>query len=107
MKKFNIKLPSFKFNLKFPNIKLNIKKTLKGIGKIILNTFTIVVITGGGILAFSSYINPVPTIASYLPDLQYGNYTLETLVARTRLHSMVYIRWYDCTWFSYTYKKYW
>ena len=94
MKKFNIKLPSFKFNLKFPNIKLNIKKILKGFGKFILNTFTIVVITGGGILAFSSYINPVPTIASYLPDLQYGNYTLETLFADVKWwQEQGYIAW--------------
>ena len=57
----------------------NIKKILKGIGKSILNTFTAVTIIGGGTLAFASYINPVPYIAEYFPNLQYGIYTLETL----------------------------
>ena len=57
----------------------NIKKILKGIGKFILNTFTAVTIIGGGTLAFASYINPVPYIAEYFPNLQYGIYTLETL----------------------------
>jgi len=57
----------------------NIKKILKGIGKFILNTFTAVTIIGGGTLAFASYINPVPYIAEYFPNLQYEIYTLETL----------------------------
>ena len=57
----------------------NIKKILKGIGKSILNTFTAVTIIGGGTLAFASYINPVPYIAEYFPNLQYEIYTLETL----------------------------
>ena len=57
----------------------SLKKILKGIGKFILNTFTAVTIIGGGTLAFASYINPVPYIAEYFPNLQYGIYTLETL----------------------------
>ena len=86
MKKLNIKLPRFK--------KPNIKKILKGIGKFTLNTFTVVIISGGGILAFSSYINPVPFIASYLPDLQYANYTLETLFADVKWwQERGYIAW--------------
>ena len=86
MKKLNIKLPRFK--------KPNIKKILKGIGKFTLNTFTVVIISGGGILAFSSYINPVPFIASYLPDLQYANYTLETLFADVKWwQEQGYIAW--------------
>tara|TARA_R110001606_G_scaffold193776_4_gene341469 strand:- start:3160 stop:4473 length:1314 start_codon:yes stop_codon:yes gene_type:complete len=66
-----IKKPTFK--------RPNIKKILKGIGKFILNTFTVVTIIGGGILAFASYINPTPYIAEYFPNLQYGIYNLETL----------------------------
>ena len=57
----------------------SIKKILKGIGKSILNTFTMVTIIGGGTLAFASYINPTPYIAEYFPNLQYGIYTLESL----------------------------
>ena len=57
----------------------SLKKILKGVGKSILNTFTAVTIIGGGTLAFASYINPVPYIAEYFPNLQYGIYTLETL----------------------------
>ena len=57
----------------------NIKKILKGIGKSILNTFTMVTIIGGGTLAFASYINPTPYIAEYYPQLQVGYYTLESL----------------------------
>ena len=57
----------------------NIKKILKGIGKFILNTFTVVTIIGGGTLAFASYINPTPYIAEYFPTLQVNTYTLETL----------------------------
>ena len=57
----------------------NIKKILKSIGKFTLNTFTIATITTGSILLFVSYTNPVPYIAEYFPNLQYGIYTLETL----------------------------
>jgi len=59
----------------------SIKKILKGIGKSILNTFTMVTIIGGGTLAFASYINPTPYIAEYYPQLQVGHYTLESLYA--------------------------
>ena len=34
--------------------KPNLKKILKGIGKFILNSFTVVTIIGGGTLAFAS-----------------------------------------------------
>ena len=57
----------------------NIKKIVKGIGKFILNIFTVVTIIGGGTLAFASYINPTPYVAEYFPNLQYGIYNLETL----------------------------
>ena len=84
MKKFNIKLPSLKFNLKHPGIKLpklnlNIKKILKKVGTYTLNTFTVLIISIGSILAFSSYINPVPFIAQQFPNLALGNYNLEIL----------------------------
>ena len=86
MKKFNIKLPGFK--------KPNIKKILKGIGKFTLNTFTVVIISGGGILAFSSYINPVPTIANQFPNLVLGNYTLEIFFNDVKWwQSLGYIAW--------------
>ena len=57
----------------------NIKKIVKGIGKFILNIFTVVTIIGGGTLAFASYINPTPYVAKYFPNLQYGIYNLDTL----------------------------
>ena len=63
----------------------NIKKILKGIGKSILNTFTVVTIIGGGTLAFASYINPTPYIAEYFPNLHYGIYTLEYLYKDVQL----------------------
>jgi hypothetical protein len=72
----------------------NIKKILKGIGKSILNTFTVVTIIGGGTLAFASYINPAPYIAEYFPQLQYANYTLETLFADVKWwQEQGYIAW--------------
>ncbi len=66
-------------NMRIKFKKPSIKKILKGIGKSILNTFTMVTIIGGGTLAFASYINPTPYIAEYFPNLQYGIYTLESL----------------------------
>ena len=72
----------------------NIKKILKGIGKSILNTFTMVTIIGGGTLAFASYINPTPYIAEYYPQLQLGSYTLETLFADVKWwQDQGYIAW--------------
>ena len=72
----------------------SIKKILKGIGKSILNTFTVVTIVGGGTLAFASYINPAPYIAEYYPQLQVGYYTLESLYADVKLwQDQGYIAW--------------
>ena len=72
----------------------NIKKILKGIGKSILNTFTMVTIIGGGTLAFASYINPTPYIAEYFPQLQVGYYTLESLYADVKWwQDQGYIAW--------------
>ena len=72
----------------------NIKKILKGIGKSILNTFTMVTIIGGGTLAFASYINPTPYIAEYYPQLQVGYYTLESLYADVKWwQDQGYIAW--------------
>ena len=61
--------------------KPSIKKILKGFGKFILNTFTVITITIGTMGLFISYINPTPYIAEYYPALQVGYYTLETLFA--------------------------
>ena len=72
----------------------NIKKILKGIGKFILNTFTVVTIIGGGTLAFASYINPVPYIAEYFPTLAFQSYTLETLFADVKWwQDQGYVAW--------------
>ena len=72
----------------------NIKKILKGIGKFILNTFTVVTIIGGGTLAFASYINPTPYIAEYFPTLQVNTYTLETLFVDVKWwQDQGYIAW--------------
>ena len=72
----------------------SIKKILKGIGKSILNTFTVVTIVGGGTLAFASYINPAPYIAEYYPQLQVGYYTLESFYADVKLwQDQGYIAW--------------
>ena len=76
--------------------KPNIKKILKAFGKGILNTFTMLTISIGSVLAFSSYINPVPFIAQQFPDLILGTYTLELLFndvkipfEATRYHSLI------------------
>ena len=72
----------------------NIKKILKGIGKFILNTFTVVTIIGGGTLAFASYINPVHYIAEYFPTLAFQSYTLETLFADVKWwQDQGYVAW--------------
>ncbi len=74
--------------------KPNLKKILKGIGKFILNTFTVVTIIGGGTLAFASYINPTPYIAEYFPQLQVGHYTLESLYADVKWwQDQGYVAW--------------
>ena len=74
--------------------KPNLKKILKGIGKFILNTFTVVTIIGGGTLAFASYINPTPYIAEYFPQLQVGYYTLESLYADVKWwQDQGYVAW--------------
>ncbi len=74
--------------------KPNLKKILKGIGKSILNTFTMVTIIGGGTLAFASYINPVPYIAEYFPTLAFQSYTLETLFADVKWwQDQGYVAW--------------
>ena len=74
--------------------KPNIKKILKAFGKGILNTFTMLTISIGSILAFSSYINPVPFIAQQFPDLVLGYYTLELLFNDVKWwQSLGYIAW--------------
>ena len=74
--------------------KPSIKKILKAFGKGILNTFTMLTISIGSILAFSSYINPVPFIAQQFPDLVIANYTLELLFNDVKWwQSLGYIAW--------------
>ena len=74
--------------------KPNIKKILKAFGKGILNTFTTLTISIGSVLAFSSYINPVPFIAQQFPDLILGTYTLELLFNDVKWwQSLGYIAW--------------
>jgi len=74
--------------------KPSIKKILKAFGKGILNTFTMLTISIGSILAFSSYINPVPFIAQQFPDLVLGYYTLELLFNDVKWwQSLGYIAW--------------
>ena len=74
--------------------KPSIKKILKGFGKFILNTFTVITITTGTMGLFISYINPTPYIAEYYPALQVGYYTLETLFADIQYwQSLGYIAW--------------
>ena len=81
---------NMRIKLKRPSI----KKILKGIGKFILTTFTVVTIIGGGTLAFASYINPTPYIAEYFPQLQVGYYTLESLYADVKWwQDQGYIAW--------------
>ena len=74
--------------------KPSIKKILKALGKGILNTFTMLTISIGSILAFSSYINPVPFVAQQFPNLILGNYTLELLFNDVKWwQSLGYIAW--------------
>jgi len=81
-------------NMKIKFKRPSIKKILKGIGKFILNTFTMVTIIGGGTLAFASYINPTPYIAEYYPQLQVGYYTLESLYTDVKWwQDQGYIAW--------------
>tara|TARA_R110002020_G_scaffold138674_1_gene309117 strand:+ start:368 stop:1696 length:1329 start_codon:yes stop_codon:yes gene_type:complete len=80
----------FKIKLKKPNI----KKILKAFGKGILNTFTMLTISIGSVLAFSSYINPVPFIAQQFPNLILGTYTFELLFNDVKWwQSLGYIAW--------------
>ena len=74
--------------------KPSIKKILKGFGKFILNTFTVITITIGTMGLFISYINPTPYIAEYYPGLYLGYYTLETLFVDIKWwQSLGYIAW--------------
>ena len=74
--------------------KPSIKKILKGFGKIILNTFTVITITIGTMGLLLSYINITPYIAEYYPALQLGYYTLETLFIDIQYwQSLSYIAW--------------
>jgi len=74
--------------------KPSIKKILKGFGKIILNTFTVITITIGTMGLLLSYINITPYIAEYYPALQVGYYTLETLFVDIQYwQSLSYIAW--------------
>jgi hypothetical protein len=74
--------------------KPDIKKILKGFGKIILNTFTVITITIGTMGLLLSYINITPYIAEYYPGLQLGYYTLDTLFADIQYwQSLGYIAW--------------
>ena len=81
--------------IKKPTLKkLDLKKILKGVGKFILNTFTIATISIGSILLFVSYINPTPYIAEYFPNLKLGVYTLETLYTDVKFfQEQGYIAW--------------
>ena len=74
--------------------KPSIKKILKGFGKFILNTFTVITITTGTMGLLLSYINITPYIAEYYPALQVGYYTLETLFIDIQYwQSLSYIAW--------------
>ena len=73
--------------------KPSIKKILKGFGKFILNTFTVITITTGTMGLFISYINPTPYIAEYYPALQVGYYTLETFRTKYQLNKIAVDRY--------------
>ena len=74
--------------------KPSIKKILKGFGRFILNTFTVITITIGTMGLLLSYINITPYIAEYYPALQLGYYTLETLFIDIQYwQSLSYIAW--------------
>ena len=93
-----MKIPTMKFkkpNIKIPSIRLpGIKKILKRVGTYTLNTFTILIISIGSLLAFASYINPVPFIAQQFPNLQLGYYTLEIFFNDVKwFQSLGYIAW--------------
>ena len=90
-KQINFKLPK----VTIPGIPVSdIKKILKRFGIYTLNTFTVLIITTGGILAFASYINPVPFIAQQFPNLHLGYYTLEIFFNDVKwFQSLGYIAW--------------
>ncbi len=90
-KQINFKLPK----ITIPGIPMpDIKKILKICGQVTLNIFTVVTISIGSVLAFSSYINPVPFIAQQFPNLALGNYNLEILFSDVKWwQSLGYIAW--------------
>ena len=93
-----MKIPTMKFkrpNIKIPSIRLpGIKKILKRVGTYTLNTFTVLIISIGSVLAFASYINPVPFIAQQFPNLHLGYYTLEIFFNDVKwFQSLGYIKW--------------
>ena len=93
-----MKIPTMKFkrpNIKIPSIRIpGIKKILKRVGTYTLNTFTVLIISIGSVLAFASYINPVPFIAQQFPDLVLGTYTLEIFFNDVKwFQSLGYIAW--------------
>jgi len=93
-----MKIPTMKFkrpNIKIPSIRIpGIKKILKRVGTYTLNTFTVLIISIGSVLAFASYINPVPFIAQQFPDLVLGTYTLEIFFNDVKwFQSLGYIKW--------------
>jgi hypothetical protein len=93
-----MKIPTMKFkrpNIKIPSIRIpGIKKILKRVGTYTLNTFTVLIISIGSVLAFASYINPVPFIAQQFPNLHLGYYTLEIFFNDVKwFQSLGYIKW--------------
>ena len=93
-----MKIPTMKFkkpNIKIPSIRIpDIKKILKRVGTYTLNTFTVLIISIGSVLAFASYINPVPFIAQQFPNLHLGYYTLEIFFNDVKwFQSLGYIAW--------------
>ena len=93
-----MKIPTMKFkkpNIKIPSIRIpGIKKILKKVGTYTLNTFTVLIVSIGSLLAFASYINPVPFIAEQFPNLQLGYYTLEIFFNDVKwFQSLGYIAW--------------
>ena len=91
-----IKKPTFKLpQVKLPQFPMaGIKKILKKVGTYTLNTFTVLIVSIGSLLAFASYINPVPFIAEQFPNLQLGYYTLEIFFNDVKwFQSLGYIAW--------------
>ena len=96
MKYYEILLNKIKrINFKLPEVKIpGIKKILKKFVTYTLNTFTVLIISIGSLLAFASYINPVPFIADQFPNLHLGYYTLEIFFNDVKwFQSLGYIKW--------------